>query len=196
MAAVARGFLWVAGGLDEAAESLNHLDRELKTFLEQVLPPTNSGPNGQFDLWDFLFKGMPGLDPNYGKQPPGRASGGRAAAGTLYEVNENRREFFRPDVDGQVIPLGDPGNATESQLALLARVGFGGGGGGGGGPIVVNHINLVADFLTTPSSEQIRKVARQLVDEIDELMQFKADNAPVSMPAGATRAADARPEAG
>jgi hypothetical protein len=38
---------------------------------------------------------------------PGRASGGSALAGHLYRVNESRMEYFRPDVSGQVIPLGD-----------------------------------------------------------------------------------------
>lgn len=36
----------------------------------------------------------------------GKAGGGRVSAGTLYEVNEFRREVFRPDVGGTVIPLG------------------------------------------------------------------------------------------
>lgn len=44
------------------------------------------------------------------KKPPGKASGGRVEAGTLYRINEGgspgRVEGFRPDVGGTIIPLG------------------------------------------------------------------------------------------
>ena len=36
----------------------------------------------------------------------GRAKGGAVSAGTLYSVNEAGREWFRPNVGGQIIPLG------------------------------------------------------------------------------------------
>lgn len=35
----------------------------------------------------------------------GRANGGPVSAGTLYEVNETGREYFRPSTSGEVIPL-------------------------------------------------------------------------------------------
>ena len=67
----------------------------------------------------------------------GKASGGRVEAGTLYRVNEGagegRSEFFRPDIGGQVIPLG---NAN----AMLAR-----GGNGPSGPVVV-RLQLSGDI--------------------------------------------------
>jgi tape measure domain-containing protein len=47
----------------------------------------------------------------------GRASGGRVSAGTIYRVNEGasagRTEFFRPDMSGQIMPLGQT-NAIQS----------------------------------------------------------------------------------
>lgn len=46
-----------------------------------------------------LFSGALGLIPK-------RAAGGPVSAGRLYEVNENGREFFRPNTGGQIIPLG------------------------------------------------------------------------------------------
>lgn len=59
----------------------------------------------------------------------GRASGGRVNAGTLYRVNEGagagRAEFFRPDIGGDVISLG---NASKMIAA---------GQGGGGGPVEI-----------------------------------------------------------
>lgn len=57
------------------------------------------------------------------KKPPGKASGGRVEAGTLYRVNEGaspgRVEGFIPDVGGTIIPLG---------RMNAARPGSGGGG--------------------------------------------------------------------
>ncbi|HEX8772600.1 MAG TPA: transglycosylase SLT domain-containing protein [Pyrinomonadaceae bacterium] len=52
-----------------------------------------------------------------------RALGGPVEAGTLYEVNENGTEYFKPDVDGQIIPLGSP----QAQQ---------------GGNTTINHINV------------------------------------------------------
>jgi hypothetical protein len=48
----------------------------------------------------------------------GRASGGSVAAGQLYRVNEGegRREYFRPNVGGQVLPIGgDSSGVTINQ---------------------------------------------------------------------------------
>lgn len=51
-----------------------------------------------------------------GTQTPGRAYGGPVSAGTLYRVNEpwspGEIEFFRPNVSGEVIPLGAVSTAT------------------------------------------------------------------------------------
>lgn len=47
-----------------------------------------------------------GIDPIY-FTPKGRAGGGPVRAGTLYRVNEMQREYFRPNVDGSVVPLGN-----------------------------------------------------------------------------------------
>lgn len=44
-----------------------------------------------------------------------RALGGPVEAGLLYRVNENRTEYFRPNVGGQVIPLGQ---AQEQALSI------------------------------------------------------------------------------
>ncbi len=44
----------------------------------------------------------------------GRASGGPVGAGQLYRVNENGMEYFRPSVDGTVIPMGGGGASAPS----------------------------------------------------------------------------------
>lgn len=58
-------------------------------------------------------------------RPPGLASGGQALPGKIYEVGETGREWFAPQVPGQVIP--------NSVIRAAA-----GGGGGGGQPIQFN----------------------------------------------------------
>lgn len=42
-----------------------------------------------------------------GKLSGKRAQGGHVNAGSLYQVNEKGTELFRPDVSGEVVPLGD-----------------------------------------------------------------------------------------
>jgi tape measure domain-containing protein len=51
---------------------------------------------------------------------PGRAMGGPVDAGKLYRINERGQEFFRPNVGGQVIPIG-PQQQTQpiSRLYLV-----------------------------------------------------------------------------
>lgn len=49
---------------------------------------------------------------------PGRASGGSALAGHLYRVNETRKEYFRPAVNGRVLALGDNDTTAASGLTL------------------------------------------------------------------------------
>lgn len=56
---------------------------------------------------------------------PGRAMGGPVAAGTLYEVNERGREFFRPSVNGTVIPLGGGGAGGGTVQVVLSLEGRG-----------------------------------------------------------------------
>ncbi|MGO1080270.1 hypothetical protein [Inquilinus sp. CA228] len=57
--------------------------------------------------------------------PPGRASGGQALPGNIYEVGETGREWFAPSVPGQVIP---------NHVIKAAA----GGGGGSSQPITFN----------------------------------------------------------
>jgi hypothetical protein len=62
--------------------------------------------------------GLPGgVTPTVG----GLASGGRANAGQLYRVNERGMEFFRPDVGGEVIPLGDEPQGDRSRERKQGR---------------------------------------------------------------------------
>uniref|UniRef100_UPI003784B804 hypothetical protein n=1 Tax=Inquilinus sp. TaxID=1932117 RepID=UPI003784B804 len=58
--------------------------------------------------------------------PPGRAAGGQALAGKLYQVGETGPEWFAPSVPGQVIPN------------HVIKAAAGGGGGSGGPPINFN----------------------------------------------------------
>ncbi len=60
--------------------------------------------------------------------PPGRAAGGQALAGRLYQVGETGREWFAPSVPGQVIP---------NHVIKAAA-----GGGGGSGPPINFNISL------------------------------------------------------
>jgi hypothetical protein len=69
----------------------------------------------------------------------GRAAGGPVSAGTLYRVNENGTEFFRPDVDGTVIPMGRAGtniptgvttNLPAMMASLAAEIGHANSNGG------------------------------------------------------------------
>ena len=58
-----------------------------------------------------------GFAPGDVARPSGRAAGGNVLAGRVYEVNEQRREFFRPRTDGVVAPvamLGGRAGRTES----------------------------------------------------------------------------------
>lgn len=51
------------------------------------------------------------------------ASGGPAKAGTLYEVNETgKREFFVPNVDGNIVPAesGSPGASGQTVIHIHA----------------------------------------------------------------------------
>jgi hypothetical protein len=63
----------------------------------------------------------------------GRASGGPVDAGTLYRVNENGREYFKPRVDGTVIPMGG-GNAGGSPGVVV-----------GGTSIIINDMRGSGD---------------------------------------------------
>jgi hypothetical protein len=65
---------------------------------------------GFFDFLGGLFGG-------------GRAAGGQATAGTLYRVNENNTEYFRPTADGTIVPLSNMDSGV-------------------GGVNITNHINV------------------------------------------------------
>lgn len=79
-----------------------------------------------------------------------RAKGGRTSAGSLYEVNENELEFFKPDVSGEVIPL--------SKMRSRS--------GGGSAPIVniTNHID--ARGATSDLIKALPEVLRRNNDKV------------------------------
>ncbi len=92
----------------------------------------------------------------------GRASGGRVNAGSVYRVNEGaspgRVEAFRPDVSGQIIPLGRM-NAMRD------------GGVQGGGGVATVRLELSGDIdarierVSGPVAiEVVRQTAPQIVD--------------------------------
>lgn len=58
---------------------------------------------------------LPGIGGLGGALAGARAGGGPVEMGKLYRVNENRTEYFRPNVGGQVIPIA-PAQAQTSQL--------------------------------------------------------------------------------
>jgi hypothetical protein len=66
--------------------------------------------------WDWLRNFGSFLSGAFGGAPK-RAMGGPVEAGRLYQVNEHRREFFRPNIGGQVIPLG-----PQPQAPSISRV--------------------------------------------------------------------------
>lgn len=74
-----------------------------------------------------------------------RASGGFVKAGTLYQVNELGTEFFRPNVSGTVIPMGQT-----SQVGASNR------------PIVVNIYNPQTERSSTSISRAGRELAAQI----------------------------------
>lgn len=76
----------------------------------------------------------------------GRASGGRVSAGTLYRVNEANMEFFRPDVSGQVIPMGRMNAAR---------------GGSGGGVVQRLSFDLRGAVMTQDLLDQMNAMARE-----------------------------------
>jgi hypothetical protein len=53
---------------------------------------------------------------------PARATGGPVTAGTLYQVNENGKEYFRPDTNGEIIPMGGNGGWRGKSDGEPARV--------------------------------------------------------------------------
>lgn len=80
------------------------------------LDPATGARNGGF--LDAIFGGSSGTGGLLGGIGQvisgGRASGGAVTAGQLYRVNEGegRREYFRPHVGGQVIPIGGGGSGV------------------------------------------------------------------------------------
>ncbi len=56
--------------------------------------------------WKQVGKSSISLNAPGASRIDAKAGGGRAAAGELYQVNERGMEFFRPNVDGNVIPIG------------------------------------------------------------------------------------------
>jgi tape measure domain-containing protein len=92
----------------------------------------------------------------------GRSSGGRVNAGSVYRVNEGaspgRVEAFRPDVSGQIIPLGRMNAVAQS----------GSGGGSGTVKIVIEEAPGFASTVRTEATgvaiEVVRQTAPQIVD--------------------------------
>jgi hypothetical protein len=77
----------------------------------------------------------------------GRASGGQALPGKIYQVGETGREWFAPSVPGQVIPNSVIQNAA--------------GGGGGGGPPINFNISMAG----ANGDATIRAIAAQAVKQ-------------------------------
>jgi hypothetical protein len=87
----------------------------------------------------------------------GMAGGGDVDAGTLYRVNENNREYFRPSSGGTIIPLGGGGDGgvsiqvyNNSPAQVTPQVSR---GGDGTRNIVLMIDQAVAGLLQNPFSE-------------------------------------------
>lgn len=88
-----------AGGATLFGNTVRFADGSEETF-------HSSDPNAEANfIHSFLTKG--------GVQ--GRRYGGPVSAGTLYQVNELGMEYFRPNVGGSVIPLGQGGGVGTLQ---------------------------------------------------------------------------------
>jgi hypothetical protein len=70
-------------------------------------------PNSSFSI---LVR--PGVD--------NRDAGGPVSAGTMYRVNESRMEYFRPDVNGTVLPLAPAGFGGSGGAPAIIRLEIGG----------------------------------------------------------------------
>ncbi|HEU4327455.1 MAG TPA: tape measure protein [Roseiflexaceae bacterium] len=103
--------------IDDYARALRDIPSEIATQIRVDL--LASAPEALQRYTDFK-------DSQGDGGPPKRALGGPAFAGELYEVNEGaRREYFRPAVNGTVVPLAP------------------GGGAGGGGMTITGPITIV-----------------------------------------------------
>lgn len=107
----------VAGDVSNIFEDLfNNIDRGWKSMLNSLVRDLQSIGSrivanqifrllsniGASQSTDFIGTKSSGIDALAGK----RALGGPVEAGRLYQVNENRMEYFRPNQGGQIIPLG------------------------------------------------------------------------------------------
>jgi len=91
---VAKQFVDGKVGIQDYAQALRDIPNKIQTELELSL--LARGGEAIQKYVDFKDRQA---------DIPGRAAGGPVSAGTLYQVNENRTEYFLPSVDGQVLPL-------------------------------------------------------------------------------------------
>lgn len=97
---VAQRFLDKKIGPEQFAQALRAIPTQIDTQINATVTV-----RGGEALQRFLdFKDGQGVD-----GPPRRAQGGSVSAGDLYRVNEDRTEFFRPNVGGTIIPLAPAG---------------------------------------------------------------------------------------
>ncbi|HYG68970.1 MAG TPA: hypothetical protein VD838_14980, partial [Anaeromyxobacteraceae bacterium] len=96
-----------------------------RAITEPIAAGLTSGLARLGSAWQY--RNMPdggGYDPNafaidsFGVG--GKAAGGPVSAGELYRVNEHGTEYFRPDVGGRVIPIGE-GNGGGMTVNIDAR---------------------------------------------------------------------------
>lgn len=100
-----RGFIWNAALATNAQKALN----EAQNAMFPAYQATIAGTSGIAAAYDMQQNSRSWW------QPPRRAAGGSVMANQWYQVNENQQEFFRPWVDGYVIP-------SASQAASSASV--------------------------------------------------------------------------
>lgn len=86
---------------------------------------------GWIDAAISLFSGFGG----------GRATGGPVSAGTMYRINEREPEYFKPNVDGKVIPL--------SKMPA------------GGGSTIVNNNNIRGDVNRQSANQLAIEMSRR-----------------------------------
>lgn len=73
-------------------------------------------------MFSGMFGSPMGATSVGGQFPPGMAGSGSVTAGNLYRINERNQEYFRPSVDGTVIPIAPAGAGQQAPEITINMV--------------------------------------------------------------------------
>ena len=130
-------------------QKLNDVFKNLaKTLESQALQAVLTGGGPLAAIFGTKSKdgGLGGLFGAIFNPPTARASGGPVSAGRMYRVGENGEEYFKPSVDGTIIPNDQVRNAK-------------GQGGGSGGDV---HLHIDARGADAAAVARIERAVRQI----------------------------------